>query len=174
MEARDLNIRSAFLHVAGDALTSLAVIGAAVWIAATGQTIADPILSGVIAIVILLSAGVVLSEAGAILLQFTPRDLDYDRVIQEMESVPGVEEVHDVHIWSLSSGIFVLDAHVYSCERDVTRIKKIHKEIKERLERFRILHSMLEFECEDCTEAGSSGCIFNHGSLRDPSRHDNV
>jgi cobalt-zinc-cadmium efflux system protein len=72
MEARDLNIRSAFLHVAGDALTSLAVIGAAVWIAATGQTIADPILSGVIAIVILLSAGVVLSEAGAILLQFTP------------------------------------------------------------------------------------------------------
>jgi cobalt-zinc-cadmium efflux system protein len=172
--SRDLNIRSAFLHVTGDALTSLAVIGAAVWIAVTGQTIADPILSGVIAIVILVSAGGVLSEAGAILLQFTPRDLDYDRVIREMESVPGVEEVHDVHIWSLSSSIFVLDAHVYSCERDVTRIKEINKEIKERLESFRILHSTLEFECEDCTEAGSSGCILNRGSLKDPPHDDNV
>ena len=157
--SRDLNIRSAFLHVAGDALTSVAVIGAAVWIAVTGQTVVDPILSVVIAMVILVSAASVLREAIAILLQFTPRDLDYDRVIREMESVPGVRGVHDVHIWSLSSSIFVLDAHVYSCETDVNRISEMKKTIKERLEAFRILHSTLEFECEECTEAGSSACI---------------
>jgi cobalt-zinc-cadmium efflux system protein len=162
------------MHVPGDALTSLAVIGAVIWIALTGQTVADPILSGVIATVILVSAGRSLSEKGAILLQLSTRDLNYNRVIQEMESVPGVDGVHDVHIWSLSSSIFVLDAHVYSCERYVTRIKDINKEIKERLKGFRILHSTLEFECEDCTEAGSSGCILNRGALQDPSRHDNV
>ncbi|MCE5297424.1 MAG: cation diffusion facilitator family transporter [Methanoregulaceae archaeon] len=162
--SRDLNIRSAFLHVVGDALTSLAVIGAAVWIAVTGQVAADPILSGLIAIVILVSAAKVIREAVAILLQFTPRDLDYDSVIREMESVPGVEGVHDVHIWSLSSSIFVLDAHVYSCERDVNRIGEIKREIKERLKSFRILHSTLEFECEECTEAGSSACILTPGA----------
>jgi cobalt-zinc-cadmium efflux system protein len=161
--SRDLNIRSAFLHVAGDALTSVAVIGAAVWIAVTGQTVVDPILSVVIAMVILVSAARVLREAIVILLQFTPRDLDYDRVIREMESVPGVEGVHDVHIWSLSSSIFVLDAHVYSCETDVNRIGEMKKAIKERLEAFRILHSTLEFECEECTEAGSSACVLVPG-----------
>lgn len=171
--SRDLNIRSAFLHVVGDALTSLAVIIAAVWIAVTGQMAADPILSGVIAIVILISAARVLREAVAILLQFTPRDLDYDSVIREMESVPGVEGVHDVHIWSLSSSIFVLDAHVYSCERDVNRIGEIKNEIKERLENFRILHSTLEFECEECTYAGSPTCILAPGSGKDPSRFGN-
>jgi cobalt-zinc-cadmium efflux system protein len=169
--SRDLNIRSAFLHVAGDALTSVAVIGAAVWIAVTGQMVVDPILSVVIAIIILVSAARVLREAIAILLQFTPRDLDYDQVIREMESVPGVRGVHDVHIWSLSSSIFVLDAHVYSCETDVNRISEMKKTIKERLEAFRILHSTLEFECEECTEAGSSACVLvpgsNHSEYRD-------
>ena len=167
--SKDLHIRSAFLHVAGDALTSLAVIGAAIWIAFTGQTIADPVLSGIIAIVILISAARVLLEAGAILLQFTPGDLDYDRVIQAMESVPGVDGVHDVHIWSLSSSIFILDAHVYSCERDATRIRNINRMIKEQLEGFQILHSTLEFECEDCTEAGSSRCILDHSTAEDPT-----
>ncbi len=170
--SRDLNVRSAFLHVVGDALTSLAVIGAAVWIAVTGQMAADPILSGLIAIVILISAARVLREAVAILLQFTPRDLDYDSVIREMESVPGVEGVHDVHIWSLSSSIFVMDAHVYSCERDDNRIGEIKREIKMRLERFQILHSTLEFECEECTEAGSSACILTPDAGENYSRFD--
>lgn len=167
--SRNLNIRSAFLHVVGDALTSFAVIIAAVWIAVTGQTAADPILSAVIAIVILISAARVLWESIAILLQFTPRDLDYDRVIREMESVPGVEGVHDVHIWSLSSSIFVLDAHVYSCERDVSRIDQIKRDIKKRLEGLGILHSTLEFECEECTDASSSSCILTPGAGTDPS-----
>jgi cobalt-zinc-cadmium efflux system protein len=171
--SRDLNIRSAFLHVIGDALTSLAVIGAAVWIAVTGQTVADPILSGLIAIVILASAARVFREAIGILLQFTPRELDYDRVIREMESVPGVDGVHDVHIWSLSSSIFVLDAHDYSCEHDMTRIDMIKREIKERLESLRILHSTLEFECEECTEAGSSSCILTPGAGKAPPHFDN-
>ena len=161
--SHDLNIRGAFLHVAGDALTSLAVIGAAVWIAVTGQTVADPLISIVIASVIIISAARLLREAGGILLQFTPRDLDIDAVIREMETVPGVDGVHDLHIWSLSSSIYVLDAHVYTCERDVTRIEEIKWAIKCRLERFRILHSTLEFECKECRDPDSSACTLTAG-----------
>jgi cobalt-zinc-cadmium efflux system protein len=156
--SRDLNVRGAFLHVMGDTLSSLAVIGAAVWIMITGQTVADPLLSGVIAVVILVSAAGVLKETVTILLQFTPRDVDFDEVIRMIESVPGVAGVHDVHIWSLSSHIYVLDAHVYSCEPDLTRIEQVKGEIKRRLELFQILHSTLEFECEECRNAGISAC----------------
>lgn len=154
----DLNIRGAFLHVAGDALSSLAVIGAAAWITLTGDTIADPLLSGAIAIVILVSSAGILRETIAIFLQFTPRELDFDSVIREMESVPGVAGVHDLHIWSLSSHILVLDAHVYCCEPDVVRIEEIKREIKHRLEQFGILHSTLEFECVECRQRGSAAC----------------
>lgn len=150
--SRDLNIRGAFLHVAADALSSVAVIGAAIVIMATGQTIADPILSAIIAVVILVSAIGVLRESTEVLFQFTPRDLDYDEVIAEIAAVPGVMGVHDVHIWSLSSSIRVMDAHIYSCEHDTAANERIKREIKHRLERFRVYHSTLEFECEECRD----------------------
>jgi cobalt-zinc-cadmium efflux system protein len=87
-----------------------------------------------------------------ILLQFTPRSVDFDAVVADMASVKGVDGVHHVHLWSLCSDINVLDAHVYSCERDVEKIDRIKREIKERLKKYRILHSTLEFECNECRE----------------------
>jgi cobalt-zinc-cadmium efflux system protein len=152
--SRDLNIRSAFLHVAGDALSSAAVVGAALWIMATGQTLADPLLSAGIAVVILVTAVGVLRESTEVLFQFTPRDLDIDQVVGEILSVPGVSGVHDLHIWSLSSSIRVMDAHIYSCETDARKNEETKREIKHRLERFRIYHSTLEFECEECVQDG--------------------
>ena len=153
--SHDLNVRSAFLHVAGDALSSVSVVAAALWIMATGQTLVDPLLSAGIAVVILITAAGVLRESTEVLFQFTPRDLNIDQVIGEISSVPGVMGVHDIHIWSLSSSIRVMDAHIYSCETDSRENEKIKREIKERLERFRIYHSTLEFECEECVEAGA-------------------
>ncbi len=150
--SHNLNVRSAFLHVVGDTVSSLAVIAAAVWISLTGQVIADPILSGIIAVLIVISAVRILRETIVILLQFTPQSVDFDAVLADMTSVNGVEGVHHVHLWSLCSDINVLDAHVYSCERDVKKIEQIKKEIKERLKKFRILHSTLEFECEECKD----------------------
>ncbi len=161
--SRDLNIRGAFLHVVGDALSSLAVVVAALWIMTTGQTQADPILSAVIAVVILVTAVRVLRESTEVLFQFTPRDLDYDDVIREISAVPGVLGVHDVHIWSLSSSIRVMDAHIYSCERDTGENEKIKHDIKQRLERFRIYHSTLEFECEECRDTGDQICVLAPG-----------
>jgi cobalt-zinc-cadmium efflux system protein len=155
--SHNLNVRSAFLHVIGDAVSSIAVIVAAVWIALTGQVIVDPILSGLIAVLIIFSAAGILRETLGILLQFTPRSIDFDTVIADMTSVNGVAGVHHVHIWSLSSDIHVLDAHVYSSEQDLARIETMKREIRERLKKYQILHSTLEFEyqeCEDCAVIG--------------------
>jgi len=161
--SRDLNIRGAFLHVVGDALSSIAVVVAALWIMATGQVLADPILSAVIAMVILVTALGVLQESTEVLFQFTPRDLNPEDVIREMMAVPGVLGVHDLHIWSLSSSIRVMDAHVYSCEEDVRENERIKHEIKRRLEDFRIYHSTLEFECEECRNEGDQACTLTRG-----------
>jgi cobalt-zinc-cadmium efflux system protein len=150
--SHNLNVQSAFLHVIGDTVSSLAVIAAAVWISFTGQVIADPILSGIIAVLIVISAAKILRETIMILLQFTPQSVDFDAVVADMTSVKGVDGVHHVHLWSLCSDINVLDAHVYSCEQDVGKIEHMKLEIKERLKKYRILHSTLEFECNECRD----------------------
>jgi cobalt-zinc-cadmium efflux system protein len=150
--SHNLNVRSAFLHVVGDTISSVAVIVAAVWIALTGQVMIDPVLSAFIAILIVISALRLLRETVTILLQFTPQSVDFDAVIADMTAVSGVDGVHHVHLWSLCSDINVLDAHVYSCEREVEKIEQMKKEIKERLKKYRILHSTLEFECDECKD----------------------
>ena len=150
--SNNLNVRSAFLHVVGDTVSSLAVIAAAVWISFTGQVIADPILSGIIAVLIVISAAKIFRETIMILLQFTPQSVDFDAVVADMTTVEGVDGVHHVHLWSLCSDINVLDAHVYTCEKDVEKIETIKQEIKERLKKYRILHSTLEFECYECKD----------------------
>ncbi len=148
--SHNLNVKSAFLHVIGDAVSSVAVIVAALWIAFTGQVFVDSLLSGFIAILIIVSAAGILRETIIILLQFTPRSVDFDAVVSDMSSVKGVIGVHHVHIWSLSSEIHVLDAHIYSCEQDVTKIAEMKQEIRKRLENYHIHHSTLEVECEEC------------------------
>jgi cobalt-zinc-cadmium efflux system protein len=150
--SHNLNVRSAFLHVIGDTISSVAVIVAAVWITLTGQVLIDPVLSVIIAILIVISAARILRETMIILLQFTPQSVDFDAVVADMTSVSGVDGVHHVHIWSLCSDINVLDAHVYSCERDVEKIELMKREIKERLRKYQILHSTLEFECSECRD----------------------
>ncbi|WP_319580921.1 cation diffusion facilitator family transporter [uncultured Methanospirillum sp.] len=149
--SHDLNMRSAFLHVLGDTLSSVAVIGAAVWIYFTGQVLIDPILSVIIGVIIIGTAVGLLRETIAILLQFAPRSVSFDEVIAEIRSVSGVEDVHHLHLWSLCSNIHVLDTHVYSCVRDVDQIEQMKQEIKERLRKYQILYSTLEFECNVCT-----------------------
>lgn len=148
--SHNLNVRSAFLHVVGDTASSVAVLVGGAWIVFTGQVLVDPVLSGIIAVLIVVSAGRLLRETVVILLQFTPTSVDFDAVVADMTAVPGVEGVHHVHLWSLSSEINVLDAHVYSCEQDVERIEAMKQEIKARLTKYRILHSTLEFECNEC------------------------
>ncbi|MBP2146632.1 cobalt-zinc-cadmium efflux system protein [Methanofollis sp. W23] len=151
--AEDLNVRSAYLHVVGDTLSSVAVVVAAAWIAVTDQTIVDPLLSIGIALVILAGSVSLLRETVGILLQFVPRGIDFDEVVMAMESVDGVEEVHNIHLWALCSHINVLDAHVVACTDEIAKIEEIKAEIKQRLREFDVQYSILEFEQEPCPES---------------------
>ncbi|MDD1678060.1 MAG: cation diffusion facilitator family transporter, partial [Methanomicrobiales archaeon] len=142
--SHDLNVQGAFLHVIGDALSSVAVVGGAIAISLTGFLTIDSILSALLVVVILFSTYRLVRDSVGILLQFTPKDVDFDVMVRDMVSVPGVDGVHNVHVWALCSHVNVLDAHVYSCEQNVSSRDRIKEEIKKRLEKFNIHHSTLE------------------------------
>lgn len=110
--AESLNVRAALLHVLGDLAGSVAVLVGAVVVITTGYERADPIVAIVISALILASAVPVLREATSVLLERSPPDLDVERVGTRMAAVPGVTDVHDLHVWTITSGFPALTAHV--------------------------------------------------------------
>jgi cobalt-zinc-cadmium efflux system protein len=108
----DVNIRGAYLHMAADALVSLGVVAAGVVIWATGIRWIDPLVSLVIAAVILWQTWGLLRETVEMALAAVPRGIDYDRVAEALAALPGVSEVHDLHIWPMSTTEPGLTAHL--------------------------------------------------------------
>src|SRR6267378_4885571 len=112
-----MNLRSTFLHLAGDLLNSVGVLASAAIIAWTGRLEADPIISFVIAATIVWSAVRLCREAVDVLLEGVPAHLDFSEVNQALSAVPGVDAVHDLHVWTITSGLVALSCHiVVSCE----------------------------------------------------------
>ena len=107
-----LNVRGAYLEVLGDALGSVAVIVSAVVILATGWAQADPVASLVIAALVVPRAISLLRDVGEVLLENSPRDVDLDQVRDHILGVQGVVDVHDLHVWTITSGMPVMSAHV--------------------------------------------------------------
>jgi cobalt-zinc-cadmium efflux system protein len=107
----NLNVRGAYLHVMGDLLGSVGAIVAGIVILATGWTLADPIVSLVIAVLILVSAWKLVREATEVLLEAAPAHIDVADVVDDLADIDGLHEVHDVHVWTLTSGFVALSAH---------------------------------------------------------------
>lgn len=107
-----LNVRAALAHVLGDLLGSLGVVVAAALVLSMGWDVADPIAALVIAALILVGAGRILYESTGVLLEAAPAGIDPDRIGRAMAAVPGVREVHDLHVWTITSGFPALSAHV--------------------------------------------------------------
>ncbi|GAA2081291.1 cation diffusion facilitator family transporter [Aeromicrobium tamlense] len=107
-----LNVRGAYLEVLGDALGSVAVIASAVVILTTGWAQADPVASLVIAALVVPRAISLLRDVGEVLLENSPRDVDLDQVRDHILGVQGVVDVHDLHVWTITSGMPVMSAHV--------------------------------------------------------------
>jgi cobalt-zinc-cadmium efflux system protein len=119
----NLNVRGAYLHVLGDLLGSVGAIAAGLVILLTGWTPADPIISVVIALLILYSAWNLVREAADVLLEAAPPHIDVEEVVRELRSVEGLDHVHDVHVWTLTSGFVALSAHgVIDDPADHTRV----------------------------------------------------
>lgn len=108
----NLNMRSAFLHVLGDLLGSVGAIAAGLLIMFFGWYIADPIISIVIATLVLLSGWRVTKESVRILIEATPKHIDADKLKRKVKEIGGVVDIHDLHVWTLTSGVEMLTCHV--------------------------------------------------------------
>jgi len=149
----DLNARSAFWHVLGDALSSIGVIGAGLVILATGWTLVDPLVSMLIGIIIVLGASRILREAIHILVEGVPEGMTARRVGEVMSQVPGVSGVHDLHIWSVSPGYVALSAHVVLADQSLTQAQQVQDGLRQALaQHFGIRHTTIQFECTECDQ----------------------
>jgi cobalt-zinc-cadmium efflux system protein len=147
----DLNIRSAYLHVLADFAGSVGVVVAAAIMLPTGWYIADPILGMLIALGVLVGSVRVLREAIHILLEGAPRDIDLHAVADTLRSVEGVEDVHDLHIWTICSHVLALSVHVTVGDRTAEERDKVVDAINGELSRkFGIVETTIQPECEPC------------------------
>jgi cobalt-zinc-cadmium efflux system protein len=156
--ARDVNLRSAFLHMAGDTLSTAAVIAGGAGILLTGQNWIDPALSLLIAALILWSSYGIVRETLNILLEGTPRGVSLSEIRGAMEAVEGVLNVHDLHVWCLGSRSSALSCHVTIADIPPSESACILVKLNHVLrEHFHISHTTVQFEHRGCEEL--TGCV---------------
>jgi cobalt-zinc-cadmium efflux system protein len=149
----NLNVRGAWLHVLSDALGSTGAIAAALLVLAFDLRWADPLASIVIAMLIVRSSWSLLREAVAVLMEWAPEHVDVESIHRELAGMAGVNAVHDLHVWTITSGMVALSGHVVAAEsRDGG---KLLQEVCDLLhERFGIDHATIQIEREGFREPG--------------------
>jgi cobalt-zinc-cadmium efflux system protein len=154
----DVNIRGAFIHMLGDALGSIAIIAGALAIRYTGWWQVDPILSILIALLIVWTAWDIIRESLNILLEGLPRGIRLSDVTNAIQTTPGVLDVHDLHIWSLGSSAHALSCHVRIEDVPPSASDIILRKLNGVLEeKFRIAHTTVQFEHVSCA-ISQTGC----------------
>jgi cobalt-zinc-cadmium efflux system protein len=173
-QGSDLNVRSALLHMAGDAVASLGVALAGLVILLTGGFLwLDPVVSMAIAVLIALEAFHLVRQAAEVLLESTPKDVDLDRLTTTIGDVEGVETVHDLHVWSLSSEVRALSAHVVlEGHPSLEEAQVVAERVKTAVgSPFAIAHATLELECEPCADGEDVPCGMDAVLSAQPARH---
>lgn len=154
---KDLNVYSAFLHVLGDAISSLGVIIAAVLIRLTNATWLDPLVSILIGAILLVSAYRVLRSSVHILVEGVPEGLSVLELKTQISGVPCIHEVHDLHVWNLCSGAVSLSAHIVLDENPCNDSSQVIRDVNQMLKKkYDIDHTTLQVEKESC--GSGSGC----------------
>jgi len=143
----DLNVRTVWIHNLGDALSNVAILVGALIVRATGAEWIDPLLGVAIGAMVLWSGTGILRESGHILLEGMPRQIHLEEVAAAMLRVEGVQEVHDVHIWTLGDDLNALSCHVRIPDMHMDASEKLLGSIREMLARdFQITHTTIQFE----------------------------
>jgi len=156
--AHDVNIRSVFLHMLGDTLSTAAVIVGGFAIVLTGKNWIDPALSILIAALILWTSFSIVKETLNILLEGTPRGISVPEIRLRLSAIQGVLDVHDLHVWSLGSQTNALATHVTIADIPPSESARILAEINTTLrDDFRIHHTTIQFEAAECEIA--HGCV---------------
>ena len=149
----NLNIRSAYWHALGDALASIGVITGGIIILVTGWYLADPIIGVFIGLIITLAAWRILREGLTVLLEATPPHIDTEEMVEALNRIPGVKDVHDVHVWSISPELHAMSCHVLIDDLSTSEAAGIRQRIEEVLrQKFDINHVTLQMECEQCDD----------------------
>jgi cobalt-zinc-cadmium efflux system protein len=160
--AHDVNIRSAFIHQLGDTLSTGAVIVGGWFILVTRQHWIDPALSIGIGCLIIWSSLGIIRETLNILLEGTPRGLSVEQIVSSLTAIDGVNDVHDVHVWSISSDSHALSCHVRIADMPLSESENILRQVTDLLaSRFHIHHTTIQFENALCTIP--HGCVIPIG-----------
>lgn len=167
---RDVNIRSALLHEIGDTVSTAAVIIGGWAIYATGQYWIDSALSFAIGALILWSSFGIMRETLNILLEGTPRGMKLALVESAIRQIDGVNDVHDLHVWSIGSETSALSCHISIADIPPSASERILRDVKDRLQHdFRIDHTTIQFEHAVCEVA--HGCVIPVGAAEETHRH---
>jgi cobalt-zinc-cadmium efflux system protein len=144
-----LNVRSAFLHMLGDTISSVGVIIGAAIIYYTNWFIVDPIISVILCILILVWSYKLIMESIDILLEATPKGINIDEVIISLKQIPGIDNAHDIHVWTITSGMYSMSGHIDTKDMLISETTRLSKEINRILvEKFKIGHTVIQFGCE--------------------------
>jgi len=148
----DLSMRSAFVHLMGDVLSTLGAVVAGVIIYFTGLNWIDPLVSVFIGFLILWNAWGIVREAIDILMEATPADIDVDAMLEDMQTINGVCGVHDLHVWSINQSMRTLSAHILTEDISISEGASIQADLADLLSRkYRVSHATLQLECEGCS-----------------------
>jgi cobalt-zinc-cadmium efflux system protein len=155
----DMNVRSAYLHMMGDAVSAFGVVIAGVLVATMHTSMADPIVSLLIAGLILYSSYDVVRESTTVLLEGTPAGIDMPAVAGAIKSVAGVLDVHDLHVWMVGPGVVACSCHIVVAEQSVREGQQVLRAVVHDIEhRFHITHTTVQVEVEGC-EADDMYCV---------------
>jgi cobalt-zinc-cadmium efflux system protein len=147
----DLNVRSAYVHMLGDALSALGVVVAGLVVLWTGSTLADPLVSVLIGVLILWSSWGVTVEAVNVLLEGVPLGFDMEALEESLRAVPGVLNLHDLHVWTIGPRVVACSCHVVVAEQSVRSGQQVLRAVVDVLEhRFAIRHTTVQIEVEGC------------------------
>jgi cobalt-zinc-cadmium efflux system protein len=155
-----LNVRGAFLHVVGDALSSVGIILGGLLILFTGWFWVDPLISAGIGVIIVFGAYNLVRESVDVLLEATPGHIALDDVRTTLQAIPGVLDVHDLHVWCLTPQICSLSTHLVIADVMTSRSDQTLREINRLIaDRFQIEHTTIQFECDHCQSGDANGCV---------------
>jgi cobalt-zinc-cadmium efflux system protein len=151
---KDLNLRSAFLHLMGDVVSTVGAVLAGILIRFTGWAWLDPLVSVLIGVLILWNAWGIVRESISILMEATPADIDMQALLEDVRSVSGVRGVHDLHVWSITRSLRTLSAHLVTDDIPISRGTAVQAAVGELLtHKYGISHATLQLECENCSPA---------------------
>ena len=155
----DVNVRSAYLHMVGDAVSAFGVIAAGAIVLATHASVVDPVISLLIAGLIVWTSWGVLRECVTVLLEGTPTGTDMPAVIDTIRQVGGVLDVHDLHVWTVGPGVVACSCHIVVAEQSIREGQQVLRAVVNDIERrFRISHTTVQVEVEGC-EPNDLYCI---------------